>query len=75
MRKNHSRGRDILRLALFGPGVGLIYYAALHPPAALVELLAGHRGIAVATAVLWVVLAAYGWRCTVMAFLRLCGFG
>jgi hypothetical protein len=75
MRKSHSRGRDVLSLALFGPAVGLVYYAALRPPSFLVEIFAGHRGLAVAMAVLWVTLAAYGWRCTVVAFLRLCGFG
>ena len=75
MRKSQSRGRSVLSLALFGPAVALVYYAALRPPVAVVDLLAGHRGLAVGAAVIWVILAAYGWRCAVVAFLRLCGFG
>jgi hypothetical protein len=73
MRKGHSRGRDILSLALFGPGLALVYYAASRVP--LGSFSAGHHGLTVACTVLWVVLAAYGWRRMVVAFLRVCGFG
>ena len=67
--------RHILSLALFGPAVVAVYYAAFHPPALLAGYVAGHVGLDVAVVVVWATLAAYCCRRVVQALLCLCGLG
>ncbi|HEY3357023.1 MAG TPA: hypothetical protein VGQ83_27480 [Polyangia bacterium] len=70
----HNSGRDALGLAVFGPGVALVYYLAFRPPARLNALLCDHFALNVAATLVMAVLAAYCCRRVVRALLRLCGF-